>query len=133
MMRILTGILVTLSASPAHILNGERHRRLGFGSHQCVVRPKEPGCSTPCVARISLQRVAGAADCFFVATPVPIAVPVAKGDSNIWPLFDNISAPSSGQPEAGALQRDPAKSGWLAASALPRCCSTDGSWALCSS
>src|SRR5580693_764705 len=47
-----------------------------------------------------------------VATPVPIAVPVAKGDSNIEPLIDNNSAPSSRQPEAGRFSATSGKSGW---------------------
>lgn len=47
-----------------------------------------------------------------VATPVPIAVPIAKEDSNISPLLDYISAPSYGEPAVDHSSAAPAKPGW---------------------
>ena len=112
MMRILSEIAVTLSAFPAIALVAK------------ATLVATAGLLSACFARRSRAAVRHAllASTFGVllalpivsllVTPVPINVTVAKGESDIWPLFDYVSAPPSPTSIAAHQTADTAKSGW---------------------
>ena len=131
MTRILSGIVVTLTESPAISLVAKGTIVVTLGLISTWLARRSRAAVRHALLASAFQRVArAAADRFHSSprrsrSPVPV---IAKGESNIWPLFDNTSAPSSGEsgsPDASAQPLQKSRMG--TASAEPPCCYTDGS------
>jgi len=112
MMRVLSEIVVTLSSSPAISLvaKGTIVVALGLISAWFARRSRAAVCHALLASTFSVLLALPIVS--FLATPVPIAVPVAKGDRNVRPLFDYISVRSSAEPAAESFSVAAAKSGW---------------------
>jgi len=112
MIRILSGIVVTLSASPAISLvaKGTVVAALGLISARFARRSRAAVRHALLASTFSVLLALPIVS--FLATPVPIAVPVAKGDSNISSLFDYTSVPSAGEPASGRFSAAAAKPEW---------------------
>ena len=111
MIRILSGIVVTLSAYPAISLVAKGTVVLALGLIGAWFARRSRAAVRHAVLASAFSVLLALPIVSVLATPVPIAVPVATGDSNIWPLFDYVSVPSSGAPATGRFSAAAAKSG----------------------
>src|SRR5271154_5481426 len=106
----ISGIMVTLSASPALSLVAKGTVALALGlisawfARRSRAAVRHAFLASTFIVLLVLPIVS------FLARPVPIAVPVAQGVGNPGQLFDYISEPSSGEPVVGRLSPVPAKS-----------------------
>src|SRR5580693_8620812 len=113
MIRVLTAILVALSAYPAISLVAKGTLVAALGLVGAWLTRRSRAAVRHALLASAFSVLLALPIVSLIATPVPIAVPVAKGESDVWPLFDYTFAPSSGQPEAGGFSAATAKSGWL--------------------
>jgi uncharacterized protein (TIGR03435 family) len=111
MIRILSEILLTLSASPAISLVAKATVVLAFGLIAAWFARKSRAALRHALLSSTFSVLLALPIVSLLATPVPISVPVAKGDSNVWPLFDNTSVPSSDEPASVRFSATAAKSG----------------------
>ncbi len=112
MIRIFSEVAVTLSASPAISLVAKGTVVMLVGLISAWFARRSRAAVRHALLASTFSVLLALPIVSVLATPVPIAVPVAKGDSNIWPLFDNISVPSSGESADGRVSAAPAKPGW---------------------
>ena len=111
MIRVLSGIVVALSAYPAISLVAKGTVVLALGLMGAWFARRSRAAVRHALLASAFSVLLALPIVSVLATPVPIAVPVATGDSNIWPLFDYVSVPSSGAPAAGRFSAAAAKSG----------------------
>ena len=107
MIRILSEILVTLSASPAISLVAKATVVLALGLISAWLARRSRAAVRHALLASTFGVLLVLPIVSFLATRVLIDVPVAKGDSNTWPLFDYISVPSSGESAVERLSANP--------------------------
>jgi uncharacterized protein (TIGR03435 family) len=112
MTRILSGIVVTLSESPAISLAAKATVVVALGLIGAWFARRSRAAVRHALLASTFSVLLALPIVSFLATPVAIPVPVAKGDSNTSSLLDYTSAQSSGEPASGRFSAAAAKSEW---------------------
>ena len=112
MISILSGIALTLSASPAISLVAKATVVAALGLISAWFARRSRAAVRHALLASTFSVLLALPIVSFLAAPVAISVPVAAGNSDVWPLFDYTSVPSSGEPAYGRFSATPAKSEW---------------------
>ena len=112
MIRVLNEIAVMLSVSPAVSLAVKGTIVMASGLAGAWLARKSRAAVRHALLASAFGVLLALPVVSTIATPVPIAVPVAADDSMVLPLFDFAAAPSSGVPAAARVNANRAEPGW---------------------
>jgi uncharacterized protein (TIGR03435 family) len=111
MMRILGEVMLTLSASPALSILAKASIAIAAGLIGAGLARRSRAAVRHALLASAFSILLALPVVSLIATPVPIAVPVAASNGTVSTLFDDVSVPLSGAPAAASFSALPAKSG----------------------
>jgi uncharacterized protein (TIGR03435 family) len=113
MMRILSEIVVALSASPAISLLAKGTVVLALGLVGVWLARNGRAALRHALLASAFSVLLALPVVSFLATPVKVAMPVTAGDSMVLPLFDSlVGAPASGASTAARVNAAAPRQGW---------------------